>query len=71
MKNTKMSLDIMYVNADLEIVSIYKHTPPYSDTNIPSMKPAMFVVETSAGFCDEFGVKEGQSIKFIRDSNPS
>ena len=71
MKNTKMSLDIIYVNADLEIVSIYKHTAPYSDTNIPSIKPAMFVVETAAGFCDKFDVQEGQLIQFLQDSDPS
>ncbi len=71
MKNTKMSLDIIYVNANMEIVSIYKHTPPYSETNIPSMKPAMYVVETAAGFCDRFDVKEGQVIQFAQDTDPS
>ncbi len=70
MKNCQLSLDIMYVNSSYEIVSLYKHTPPYSDTNIPSMKPALYVVETSAGFCDKFGVEVGNSIQFKRESNP-
>lgn len=70
MKNTKMSLDIMYVNANREIVSIYKHTQPYSTTSIPSMRPAQFVVETSAGFCDKFGIKEGDRIVFSRITEP-
>ena len=70
MKNCKMSLDIMYVNADYEIVSLYKHTLPYSDTNIPSIKPALFVVETSAGFCDKFGIVVGNTIQFMRDRQP-
>jgi uncharacterized membrane protein (UPF0127 family) len=66
MRNTKMSLDIMYVNGDLEIVTIYKHTQPYSESPIPSFKKAKYVVETSAGFCDRFGIEEGNYIQFAR-----
>lgn len=67
MKNCKLSLDIIYVNSDLEIVTIYKHTQPYSESPIPSFKPAQYVVETSAGFCDEFNIKEGDKIAFAKD----
>lgn len=66
MRNTKMSLDIMYVNGDFEIVTIYKHTQPYSESPIPSFKRAKYVVETSAGFCDKFGIEEGNLIQFAR-----
>lgn len=66
MRNTKMSLDIMYVTGDFEIVTIYKHTQPYSESPIPSFKKAKYVVETSAGFCDKFGIQEGNFIQFAR-----
>ena len=66
MRNTKMSLDILYVNGNMEIVTIYKHTQPYSDSPIPSFKRAKYVVETSAGFCDKFGIVEGNFISFQR-----
>ena len=66
MRNTKMSLDIIYVNGDMEIVTIYKHTQPYSDSPIPSFKKAKYVVETAAGFCDQFGIVEGNFISFQR-----
>ena len=66
MRNTKMALDIMYVTGDFEIVTIYKHTQPYSESPIPSFKKAKYVVETAAGFCDEFGIKEGNFIEFVR-----
>ena len=66
MRNTKMSLDIMYVNGDKEIVTIYKHTQPYSDSPIPSFKRAKYVIETAAGFCDKFGIQEGNFIEFAR-----
>lgn len=66
MRNTKMSLDIMYVTGDLEIVTIYKHTQPYSESPIPSFKRAKYVVETSAGFCEKFGITEGNFIEYAR-----
>jgi uncharacterized membrane protein (UPF0127 family) len=66
MRNTKMSLDILYVNGNHEIVTIYKHTQPYSQSPIPSFKRAKYVVETAAGFCDKFGIVEGNLIAFQR-----
>ena len=66
MKNTKMSLDILYVNSQLEIVTIYRHTQPYSKNPIPSFKPALYVVEVSAGYCDRFSVTEGDRISFAQ-----
>jgi uncharacterized membrane protein (UPF0127 family) len=66
MRNTKMSLDIMYVNGEMEIVTIYKHTQPFSESPIPSFERAKYVVETSAGFCDKFGIQEGNFIAFTR-----
>ena len=68
MKNTKMSLDIFYINANREVVSIYKHTQPYSETPIPSLEPALYVVETAAGFADKFGIEVGQKIEFSRSN---
>lgn len=64
MKNTKMSLDIIYVNADLEIVKIHEYTQPYSQAAIPSQKPAQYVIETKGGFCHKFGIIEGQNIQY-------
>lgn len=66
MRNTKMSLDILYVSGDKEIVTIYKHTQPYSESPIPSFKKAKYVVETAAGFCDKYGIEEGNFIDFAR-----
>lgn len=64
MKNTKISLDILYVNRELEIVTIYRHTQPYSESPIPSFEPAQYVIEVKAGFCDAFGVDEGDRVAF-------
>jgi uncharacterized protein len=64
MKNTILSLDIIYVNAKKEIVSIQKYAEPYSERPLPSFKPAQYVVEVNAGFCDRHRIGEGDCIRF-------
>lgn len=67
MKNTIIPLDIIYINSDLEIVSIKDHTTPFSTDSVPSDgKAAQYVVEVNAGFAGKYGIKEGDSIDFKR-----
>lgn len=64
MKNTYISLDIIYVSKDKKVVSIQKSAVPLSEESLPSYKPAQYVVEVNAGFTDKYGVKEGVKIDF-------
>ena len=64
MKNTILPLDIMFAGSDRHIVSIHKNCTPYSLAQIPSGKPAMYVVEVNAGYTDKHGVKVGDMISF-------
>ncbi len=64
MANTPLSLDIMYVAADSTIVRIYPDTTPFSETSLPSGDPALFVVETNAGYALEHGISEGMKVRF-------
>ena len=64
MKNTIMSLDIIYVNSKKEIVKIFKNTIPFSEKSLPSEKPATYVVEVAAGFTDRYGIKDGDIVSF-------
>ena len=64
MMNTPLPLDIMYVNADSIIVSIYKSTTPFSDKSLPSGAPAKFVIETNAGYSISNDIKEGMKVRF-------
>jgi uncharacterized membrane protein (UPF0127 family) len=64
MKNTFIALDIIYINADKEIVSIQKYTQPKSTYSLPSEKPAQFVLEVNAGFCDKYNIRPGDKIEF-------
>lgn len=64
MANTPLSLDIIFVNADREIVHIQRDTQPYSERNVLSGAPAMYVVETHAGYTLQHDIREGMEISF-------
>ena len=66
MKNTLIPLDIIYVNTAKHIVHVAKNAQPLTETNIPSIEPAQYVIETVAGFCDKFNIKDGDSITWKR-----
>ena len=64
MKNTMISLDIIYVDSGKKIVSIQKNAKPYSEESLPSYGEAQYVVEVNGGYCDKYGVKVGDAIAF-------
>lgn len=66
MRNTYISLDIIYLNKELEIVKIQKYTQPLTDDPIPSIKKSKYVVEVIGGFCDLNSIDEGDYIKYER-----
>lgn len=67
MKNTIIPLDIIFINSKKEIVKIYKNTTPFSEQDLPSLKPAVYVVEVNAGFTDKNNIKEGDFIDWRRN----
>jgi len=67
MKETYITLDIMYVNSAFEIVKIHQYAQPLSEESLPSIKKAKYVVEVNGGFCEKHNVKEGDLIKYERE----
>jgi len=67
MKNTVMPLDIIFINSKKHIVKIHKNTKPFSEQSLPSLKPAIYVVEVIAGYTDKHSIKEGQLIDWRRN----
>lgn len=65
MRNTLISLDIMFVNDQKEIVTIHKNTKTLSDTSYPSSEPSIYVVEVLAGFTDRHNIKVGDKIDWM------
>jgi uncharacterized membrane protein (UPF0127 family) len=64
MANTPLPLDIIFVSADSTIVRIHQNTTPFDSGQLPSGKPAKFVVETNGGYCVSNDIQEGMRIRF-------
>ncbi|NML40463.1 DUF192 domain-containing protein [Chitinophaga sp. G-6-1-13] len=64
MKNTYISLDIIYLDDKLEIVSIQKYATPLSEQSLPSFKKAQYVLEVNGGFCDKYHVNYGDHVVY-------
>jgi len=65
MRNTLISLDIMFVNDQKKIVTIHKSTKILSETSYPSSWPALYVVEVLAGFTDRHNIQVGDKIDWM------
>ena len=66
MKNTLISLDMIFISEKKEIVYIQKQAVPCKTLDCPSYssrKPAKYVVEINGGLSDKFGIKEGDKIE--------
>lgn len=66
MKNTLISLDIIFVNANKKIIKIHKSTTPLSTKSLPSGGPTIYVVEVNAGYTDKYGISEGDMINYTK-----
>jgi len=64
MKNTLIPLDIIFLNAEKEVINVEtaRPEPNVSDSNLMtygSERPAKYVLEVNAGFAEDFSVSEG------------
>lgn len=66
MRNTPLPLDIIFVDADSQVVNIAERTRPLSDDQIRSDGPAQYVVEVRAGFTERHGIDENARIRWHR-----
>jgi len=67
MKNTYVSLDIIFINDKGEVVSIQKNAEPLSESSLPSEGPASMVLEVKAGFSDTYGITKNTKVIFKRN----
>lgn len=64
MKNCYVSLDMIFVGADMKVVSIQKNTPIMSTAAQPSNGLAQYVIEVNAGFSDRYGIYPGVVVSY-------
>src|SRR4030095_4102862 len=63
MKNTLLSLDIVFVREDGTIAHIAENTTPMSEALIPSRAPVRAVLEVKAGTMRQLGVTAGDRLR--------
>lgn len=68
MRNTLISLDMIFINANKEIVTIHKTTRILSDQSYPSTAPALYVLEVNAGFTDKYNINAGDRLSWTRNN---
>jgi uncharacterized protein len=62
MKNTYISLDMIFIRADGRILRIAENTEPLSTKIIPSKGLAKGVLEVIAGTAQKYGIKPGDRV---------
>ena len=63
MKNTYISLDMLFVDKAGVVTHIVKNTTPLSETIISSGGPVRYVFEVKAGTAQRLGIKRGDRLK--------
>ncbi len=63
MRNTIISLDIIFIGLDGRILNIAEHTTPYSEESIPAVGLTRGVLEIRAGRAEELGIRPGDRVR--------
>jgi hypothetical protein len=62
MRNTILSLDMLFIRADGTISSIFENATPFSDSVITSREPVRAVLEINGGRSAALGIKAGEKV---------
>jgi hypothetical protein len=66
MKDTFISLDIIFIDEDFQIVNIARETEPLQTNQLyPSDGEVLYVLEVNAGFSDEYNYSVGDELEII------
>ncbi len=63
MKNTPLSLDMLFIGTDGIIRKIVRNTTPYSETIIISPRHTQYVLELRAGTARHLGIRAGDRVR--------
>ncbi len=66
MGNTPLALDLLFIDADSQIVDFAKYAVPFSNAPLASRSPAQYVLEVPAGWVDSNGIVEGDRARWHR-----
>ena len=63
MKNTPLSLDMLFIKADGTILNIHQRAIPHDETGINSEGPVQAVLELNGGTVARLGIKPGDRVR--------
>jgi uncharacterized membrane protein (UPF0127 family) len=63
MKNTPLTLDMIFIDEHREIVGIVESATPFSTASRSVGKPSRYVLEVNGGFTAKHGIKTGQPVE--------
>ena len=63
MKNTLISLDVIFIDADGRVLSIARNARPKSLRSMPSGGPALSVLEIAKGGARKYGIERGDQVR--------
>jgi uncharacterized membrane protein (UPF0127 family) len=63
MKNTPLSLDMLFIRADGTVSTIASNTVPYSEDKIPASEPVRAVLEINGGQATALGIRPGDKVQ--------
>ncbi len=69
MKNTLVSLDMVFINKDHKIQAIAEYTVPYSLAPISSQGPVIATLELQSGITEKLGIKVGDKVDTVLFEN--
>ena len=68
MKNTLISLDMLFIDTDGKIASIARKTQPLSLKSVSSVVPVLTVLEIEGGDAERLGIDVGDTVKWKETS---
>lgn len=67
MKNTKFSIDIIFIDSDLRIASFKENTKPLDETGLNSEVPVQYVLEVNAGLSEQWQLEIGDRMMYTKN----
>jgi len=64
MKDTLISLDLIFINARKKIVGIVHRAVPFSTASLSVLSPSQFVLEIKGGVARQHNIKVGDTVRF-------
>ena len=67
MKNTKFSIDIIFIDSDLRIASFKERAKPLDEAGLDSEVPVQYVLEVNAGLAEKWQLEIGDRVSYTKE----